>query len=71
MGYQGRLQYISLGDGCWYVGTAAHEIGKFLALHLSTQFLYRELNSCLVKLVATEEPGTIFLKGWFSLATES
>ena len=34
VGYQGRLQYISLGDGCWYVGTAAHEIGKFAALRL-------------------------------------
>jgi len=33
VGYQGRLQYISLGDGCWYVGTAAHEIGKVPALH--------------------------------------
>ena len=28
VGYQHRLQYISLGHGCWNVGTAAHEIGK-------------------------------------------
>jgi len=33
VGYQGRLQYISLGGGCWYVGTAAHEIGHALGFY--------------------------------------